>query len=746
MNFKNHIFFVFLFFGIGGTSAAQEYGDPERYLIDSLDLSQLIERDVDLIETQLDIFHLTDSDSVKVKCLETIIDDLSNEIWIKYNKYAYEFLLAKTKEKGISKGEKYFFTSQMAGTINNMGFAVNAEGNAFMAVDYYMHSNKIFENLGDSAGMALTYVNAATAYNNAGEIVLSNEMDLKGIEIGRLIGDMKILSVGYKNIGMKQFNAEKYDEALENTFASLKYAKLLPEDPVAEAVSLMGLGQIYSTIRKDSLANKYYTDALRIKKKFATEASYIGSLEIYGEHLQKQLFRLDRSDPKFKEYKDSTLSVLNEVLEGALRLNQVNTLIRTYNELSKFYLFFKQPKRAVYYSDLGFELANQTSNLSKKQKAAYVRYLVHKESGNYKLALEMLEFYNKASDKLNYDKAEEVASRNKFKLEYTVKAAQDSIQFAIANEINQREIKHQNEQIEADTRQKWILYSGIGLIAIFSFFLFKKFRQTQSQNKLIQHQKEQIVEAHTEMRSSIEYAKRLQTAILPSINTVKNRFAESFILFKPKDIVSGDFYWFENAHGFDYIAAADCTGHGVPGAMVSVVCSNALHQALHEFQLMNPSEILNKTRELVIDTFAKSGDNVKDGMDISLCRINQASSQIEYCGANNPLWILRKGSQEIEEVKADKQPVGLYSGMKDFTSHQVEVHSGDQIYLFTDGYADQFGGEKGKKMKYKPFKKLLVQLSYLPTEDQKNQLDQKFEEWRGDHEQIDDVCVVGIRL
>lgn len=745
MRTKQLIFWMLALLGASNL-CAQNYGDPERYLIDSLDLSQLIDRDVELLEYQLDIFHLTESDSVKVRCLETIIDNLGNEIWIEYNKFAYDFIRAKTKDPDINDLERNFFTSQMAGTINNMGFAANAEGNAFKAVDYYLYAGQIFRSIKDSVGIALTYVNAATAYNLAGEMELSNEMDFKGIDIAHDINHMKILSVGYKNISMKLFNAEDYEGALENSEASLKYAKLLPEDPVAEAVSLMGLGQIYSKIKQDSMASACFLEALAIKKDYATEASYASSLGVYAEHLKATLKRIPEGSDEYFLIKDSTETCFLITMHESERLNQTNVLIRTYKELSKFYYSFDENQKALLYADKAYALVKQTSNMSKRAKVTKMRYLVLKELGRHKEALNMLEESLIASDKVNYSDALQVTARHKAKLEYSIKAAEDSVKFNAAQQLHLKEIEHQNEQIAADNRQKWILYSGLGLIAIFSFFLYKKFRQTQSQNKMIQHQKEQIVEAHAEMRSSIEYAKRLQAAILPAIVDVHGRFGDCFILFKPKDIVSGDFYWSENAHGYDYIAAADCTGHGVPGAMVSVVCSNALHQALHEFQLTDPADILNKTRQLVIDTFAKSGENVKDGMDISLCRINKDSRELLYAGANNPLWIKRKESSEIEEIKGDKQPVGLYEGMTPFKSNQTQFQTGDMLFLFTDGYADQFGGEKGKKLKYKPFKRLLVRFSNLPAANQEQKLSEHFDSWRGEHEQIDDVCVIGIKF
>lgn len=741
---KANLLIVFLL--ISPFSFAQQYADPEFYLVDSLNFDDLMEEDKALLDEQLALYHETSEDTVKVNILEVLIEKLRTEVWIKYNKAAYDLCQKKLRSQSVSDEESLFYRSHLAGTINNMGFATNAEGNAFLAVDYYMQASKIFESIQDSFGMALTYINAATAYQGAGELELSNQMDMKGLEIGHDINHMKILSVGYKNISMKLFNAEHYDEALENSLASLKYAQLIPEDPVAEAVSLMGIGQIYAAMGKDSLASLNFNSALRIKKDHATEASYASSLEVYCEFLRKSLFKIPQESERFRIIKDSTEKSLLFVAEECRRLHQTTTLIRTLRELSSFYYTFSDLSKSLKYIDEAYEIVNSVSNLTKTVSVTRQRYRVLKRLGKYKEALEMLEESNEASDKLNYNDAVEVAARQKVKLEYTVKATKDSVKYAAAQEIQQQELAHKEEQIASSNRMKWILIVGISLIAVFSFFLFKKFKQTESQNKLIHHQKEQIVEAHDEVRASIEYAKRLQAAILAPLEEIQNSFTSSFILFKPKDIVSGDFYWYEEYQGLQYIAAADCTGHGVPGAMVSVVCSKALHQAVHEFGKTDPAEILDKTRDLVIETFAKSGESVKDGMDISLCQVDLKSKQVVYAGANNPLWIKRAGSDEMEVVKADKQPVGLFEGMTPFTSHTISIQEGDQLYMFTDGFADQFGGDKGKKMKYKPFKQVLLQTSVLSAEEQHQSLLSHFDQWKSTYEQIDDVCIVGLRI
>lgn len=284
----------------------------------------------------------------------------------------------------------------------------------------------------------------------------------------------------------------------------------------------------------------------------------------------------------------------------------------------------------------------------------------------------------------------------------------------------------------------------------------------------IEHQKIEIETQHNEIKDSIQYAKRLQDAILPSTEVISKYLPNHFVFFKPKDVVSGDFYWFETRNNRIYIAVADCTGHGVPGALVSVVCSNALNRSLLEFNLKDPNKILDKTRELVIETFSKSSIGVKDGMDIALCAIE--NDTLYFSGANNPLWIVRNNSlidesilhfdtkeqgldYSLLEFKADKQPVGLYHNTKEFTQRTIKLEKGDRIYLISDGFADQFGGENyslkkpgGKKLKYKPLKKMLLELRDFEMQEQTSSLNALFNNWKGSFEQVDDVCIIGFQV
>lgn len=218
------------------------------------------------------------------------------------------------------------------------------------------------------------------------------------------------------------------------------------------------------------------------------------------------------------------------------------------------------------------------------------------------------------------------------------------------------------------------------------------------------------------------------------------------LLYLPKDIVAGDFYWAELLldPAALFVAVADCTGHGVPGAMVSVVCSNALNRAVNEYGMTEPGVLLDKARELILDTYAKSEEEVKDGMDISLLRLDPEWKELQWSGAHNPLWIVRNGT--LIELPADRQPVGLADHAQPFTTHRFALQKDDCLYLLSDGFADQFGGEKNKKFKSANLKKLLEQVATLPMNEQRDAIHRAFLEWKGENEQVDDITILGIRV
>ncbi len=269
-------------------------------------------------------------------------------------------------------------------------------------------------------------------------------------------------------------------------------------------------------------------------------------------------------------------------------------------------------------------------------------------------------------------------------------------------------------------------------------------------NKKLEQQKKVIDEANQEITASINYARNIQNAILPEKEDIKSFFKDSFILGKPKDIVSGDFYWFAPINEDEcIIAVADCTGHGVPGAFMSMIGNALLNKVVIENGVTKPSEILDNLRSGIIKLL-KQGNSEneignQDGMDISLCLFNKSTMELQYAGANNPLYWIRNG--ELSQIKADKMPVG-YSFYKggEFKNHKLTLQKDDTFYLFTDGYADQFGGAKNKKYTYRRFREKLLNIQDAEMNAQKLHLNESFKKWKGNIAQIDDVCIIGVRI
>lgn len=272
--------------------------------------------------------------------------------------------------------------------------------------------------------------------------------------------------------------------------------------------------------------------------------------------------------------------------------------------------------------------------------------------------------------------------------------------------------------------------------------------EIRKQKEEIESQKDDIEEKNQSIMDSIHYAKRIQNAILPSDEFWHNTLADSFVLYKPKDIVSGDFYWMSKKEDRVMIAAVDCTGHGVPGAFMSIVGNNQLNYAVNVKNARKASEILDYLNLGVTRSLhqQKGVSSVKDGMDIALCSIDTKNLNVDYAGAFNPLYLVRNG--EIIIHKGDKFPIGAFldEELQKFSNHEIKIQAGDSIYIFSDGFADQFGGDKGKKFKYKQFQDLILEINDKPMSEQRNILDKTIVDWMGKLEQIDDILVIGVKF
>jgi serine phosphatase RsbU (regulator of sigma subunit) len=405
----------------------------------------------------------------------------------------------------------------------------------------------------------------------------------------------------------------------------------------------------------------------------------------------------------------------------------------------------------------GYAISDTSEDLMEMIYACECLYDTYEGMGNYEKALHYHIQLTTLKDSLkDVDNIQEISRKDEaFRFEQLMYA--DSLKRIEENKVMELE-RAQDERQQRNVVMGGMI-GGVFLLLIIGLLLRgnrmkqrnnrlleAKNHQIELQKKEVEHQKLIIEERNKETMDSIVYARRLQDAILPSTRLLQEFFAEHFVLYQPKDIVSGDFYWLERKHGYVYVAVADCTGHGVPGALVSVVCHNALNRALFEFMLSSPADILDKVRELVIESFGSQEGRVSDGMDISLLALKEDRSTLVWSGANNPLWVQKPGEKAIMEIRPDKQPVGRYTHATPFRSHSIDLVAGTRVFLFSDGFADQFGGQKGKKFKSNNLRILLENSDDQSLDMIQRALQEAFNQWKGDMEQVDDVCIIGVRV
>jgi serine phosphatase RsbU (regulator of sigma subunit) len=583
----------------------------------------------------------------------------------------------------------------IASSSNNIGTIYWYQGNYPEALKNYLVSLKIKEeigvehpeDMGNKKGIASSLNNIGNIYSDQGNYPEALKNYLASLKIKEEIGDKKGIAFTLNNIGNIFANQGNFPEALKNLFASLKIAEEIG-DKIVIASTFNNIGTIYVDQSNYSEALKYIKYSLEIRKEIGDKNGIAISLGNIGDVYSKT-----------GKVENGRNYILN-ALQLGIELGALDIVKKSYELLSQ-----------------------ADSALGKHQSALenYKLYIIYRDS-----------LLNEENTKSTIQQQMQYEFDKKEALTQAEQEKKDALAL---------------EELEKQKMQRNGFIGGFALMLLLAGVSYRSFRNKQKANLLLAHKNAVIEEKQKEIIDSINYAKRIQAAILPPQRIVKENLPESFILYKPKDIVAGDFYWMEQKDGKILFAAADCTGHGVPGAMVSVICNNGLNRSVREHGITDPGKILDKTREIVIQEFEKSDDEVKDGMDISLCSLK--GNTLSWAGANNPLWIIRKnmeGEPELIEIKPDKQPIGKYAENKPFTTHSMELQKGDILYIFTDGYADQFGGEQGKKFKSATFKKLLISLFDQPMDKQKKEIEENFENWKGSIEQVDDVCVIGVRV
>ena len=581
---------------------------------------------------------------------------------------------------------------------NAMGAALQIKSAYSKAIEYYQKGVKIYEQLGDKKNLAGTLGNIGSLYINLNRFDKALDYQMQCLKVVQQLGKLEAVASALNNISVIYTNIKDYDKALLYGEQALEtYTHLGDHHGMASACS--NLGSVYIDLDKPEKAIEYLNKALKIANQNGITA-------------MSPLCKID---------------------------------------LAKAYAKQKDFLKVIVLATQGEKESREQGDLESNIIAVKLLSEAYKEKGNDKEALKYVTLYIDLHDSLKKITNATDIARLEAQFEYTKKSEADSLKNAEAQRLKDIEIFAKSTQIENDRLQKIALYGGIFLMLISGGIMYNRFRLIRKQkniieakNKETEEQKVIIEEKQKEILASISYAKRLQEAILPPMHSIKEFLPQSFILYKPKDIVAGDFYWLEHTNGKVLIAAADCTGHGVPGAMVSVVCSNALNRTVKEFSITEPGKVLDKTRQLVVETFERSEMEVKDGMDISLCLFDENKKELQWAGANNPLWIIRNG--EIMEYKPNKQAIGKVDNPTLYTTHTISLQKNDCVYIFTDGYADQFGGPNGKKFKYHQLVELMRSISVLSIEEQQMKLNSEFQNWKGSLEQVDDICIIGIRV
>lgn len=679
-------------------------------------------------------------------------------------------ICAENLNKQLHPKEELFFKKAQAKTFNNLALILKRDGNLEQALDYHEKSLAIYQELDEKKGIALVSMNIGSISHVQGDLITALKYYYESLKIYEDLDYPKGKAGAYNNIGAIYHYQGEYIDAIKFYSESLKTYEEL-NIPLKAGRNYSNIGLVYYE-QGDSLedagfiveGNKKYDQALE---------SMIQALNIFKENESKLDIGMVYNNIGTVYYAKKKLDIALDyfTMSYSIKEEQHNTpeMASSLANIANIYFEKGNYSQAKKEALMAYELAKESNSIVEINSSAQILYKIFKQQNQSNEALKFHEIYTSTMDSLRNENNNKLTIQQQFKYEYDKKAAADSIVQAEAIKVKNAEIAAKNAESEnhklviaRQREQKYYLFGGIALVALFGLFMANRVVFIQRQKKIIEQQKSEVTsqknqielqhhqleETHKEISDSIKYAQRLQAAILPEMDDLNSELKDGFVLFQPKDVVSGDFYWMQPTSNGVLFAAADCTGHGVPGAMVSVVCSNALNRAVKEFDLIQPADVLNKTRELVIETFEGSNNDIKDGMDIALCLITYSNdgASLTFAGANNPIWILRDGASEMEEIKGDKQPIGKYETNQSFSQHEIALNSKDTVYVFSDGYADQFGGEKGKKLKYKPLKEILIEIQDQSMDQQREILLEKFHEWKGEFEQVDDVTMIGVRI
>ena len=548
---------------------------------------------------------------------------------------------------------------------------------------YYKKALELYDSYGDLRGVCSMNNNIALLYRGNGMNEEALKIFRENVILSLELKSKGLLEVSYQNIGHSLNYKNEYDSAIVYYDKCIKLCDELKKEMYIKHKfhALMGIGEIYNTRNNNTEALITYQKCISI----AESLNDFSALRTVYKAIGNLYFENDNYDLSLKNYQKAEKYDFN--YSGGSDINILLMLYKNHNNLNSF-------KKASSIVDKYFSLKDSLDEMNS----------------------------NKELIELKMDK------------EFTLLKEIDSIKYASEITLNQAEIESGKQR-----RNGLIIIVLIVLLSL--VFLYSQFNKTKKQKFVIESKQKEI-------KDSISYAKKIQDAIMTSSIYIEDVIPKSFIFFQPKDVVSGDFYWvYKSAKNEIFIAVADCTGHGVPGAFMSMIGNSLLNEIIIEKKVEDPAEVLNSLREQIIKSLKQNDEisETKDGMDMSLCKYNPKTNNVEFAGAYNSL--IHVSQDELITIKGDNQPVSIhYAKSKSFTKKEIKVKKGDMLYLSSDGFQDQFGGLKDKKYMALRFKSFLKNISINTSQEQLSLLKEEFNSWKGDSEQIDDVCVMGIRI
>jgi serine phosphatase RsbU (regulator of sigma subunit) len=656
------------------------------------------------------------TDTIKVRHTNQLAYSFRNSFpdsTIYYSKKSIEIC------ESIKQKSKLKLWTGYSEAIGNLGIGYRLKGDYPNAKKYYFMALEMDKAMNYKFGIGKRLVGIANYFENISDYSQSLEYGFKALNVNQEIKNNRAIALSNSIIGNVYFALENYPLSLK--YSLLSYSVFKQIDDKNNIGSSEGkIGAIYTEMKEYNKSFYYLNKGLKTSRDNNLVQGEGEILNYLGN-----LFLTKKDYPNALKYiylsieLNTTNKIESQIAIAHRLLGQVSLLEKKYALAEENLL-------------LALDLDRKSGALNNQFISEKALAEIYETTNKPQEAIKHLKHANNLRDSIfNKRNSHKISIMEVEKKDAEAKVVQEKRDFLSQQELEKQKI----------VRNSFI--GGFILVMLIAIGIFRSLQQNRKAKTIIEKQKKEVEHQKQEILDSIEYAKRIQTTILPPPKVVKKYLDDSFILYLPKDIVAGDFYWMESVGDWVLFAACDCTGHGVPGALVSVVCHNALNRAVKEYNKIMPAEILDCVAELVLENFS-TDDDVKDGMDASVCALNTSTGELFWAGANNPLWLIKNNG--LLEYKPNKQPIGKFDDRVPYTNHKIEITKGDTIYLFTDGYADQFGGDKGKKLTKAKFKEAILNMQRYNLDEQKKFLLDLHLNYKGHLGQVDDICVIGVRV